>query len=529
MAASQAVAADLAVLGMTERRGKESIMDRRQFLKTGATAAAVGAAVSVPASAIDAADSSATGPGAGASNAPAVLVRFTADDHRRRLKNIATCTRKIRKCMRQHLITDYLPAQCVYNMGEYPSRTPWEPGDVDEQELDRLKDHGIELIQVMDEWNDRYGMFGADKLTAINPQGFRRFVEMVHRRGMKIIAYASSGYFSASDPGYRKAWSRRGEEYGGWWDLARCSPASPGWRAYLLPRMMRILEDYELDGLYNDWGYIPNKEKRFHEPAEDEAVAFRETREYDGALTDLVSLIYSEVKRRGGIYKFHADETDAPATGGLKVYDYLWVGENVTNADGLRNATKVHSPYVVPCIQGTAAKLKEEDEHYLHSIPYMQFPILQAGRVVTGERSAIPIPRLPKVKGYGFYKAAWEYHQAHPNGPHIYGAWEPIPPNPEMRPTHARWLKRYLPLVEEGTWAYLEIADSDLFAKPLPKDCVASVFANRELHLVLANYGQSPQQIETADAFVPTDNPAAAPAKQWQLPKRSLRILRYSA
>jgi hypothetical protein len=98
-----------------------------------------------------------------------------------------------------------------------------------------------------------------------------------------------------------------------------------------------------------------------------------------------------------------------------------------------------------------------------------------------------------------------------------------------MRPAHARWLKQYLPLVEDGTWAYLEIADSDLFAKPLPKNCVASAFASRELHLVLANYGQSPQQVETADAYVPTDNPAAVPAKQWQLPKRSLRILRYSA
>jgi hypothetical protein len=76
---------------------------------------------------------------------------------------------------------------------------------------------------------------------------------------------------------------------------------------------------------------------------------------------------------------------------------------------------------------------------------------------------------------------------------------------------------------------YLEIADSDLFARPLPQDCVASVFANRELHLVLANYGQSPQQIETSDAYVPADNSTAAPAKQWQLPKRSLRILRYSA
>ena len=159
----------------------------------------------------------------------------------------------------------------------------------------------------------------------------------------------------------------------------------------------------------------------------------------------------------------------------------------------------------------------------------MQFPLLQGGRPMTGERGVIPIPRLPGIHEGGFYEAAWKYYQAHPNGPYIYGGWDPIPPNPAMRPAHARWLKQYLPLVEDGTWAYLEIGDSTLFAKPLPNDCVASAFANRDLHLVLANYSQSPQQIETTDAYVPADNSTAPPAKQWQLPKRSLRILRYSA
>jgi hypothetical protein len=159
----------------------------------------------------------------------------------------------------------------------------------------------------------------------------------------------------------------------------------------------------------------------------------------------------------------------------------------------------------------------------------MQFPLLQGGRPLTGERGVIPISRLPGVREGGFYEAAWKYYQAHPNGPYIYGGWDPIPPNPAMRPAHARWLKRYLPLVEEGTWAYLEIADSGFFTGPLPRDCVASVFANRELHLVLANYSHLPQRIDTADAYVPADNPSATPARQWLLPNRSLRILRYSA
>ena len=236
-----------------------------------------------------------------------------------------------------------------------------------------------------------------------------------------------------------------------------------------LPRMVQILEDYEVDGLYNDWGYVPNADKQIKEPAPDEMVVFEETPQYDGAVTDLLYLIYAEVKRRGGIYKMHADFSNQPQTGGLKVYDYLWVGEGVDNMDGLRKAVKNHAPYVVPCIHGSIAKVEGEIEHFLHSIPYMQFPLLQGGRPLTGERAVIPIPRLPGVKENGFYEAAWKYYQEHPNGPYVYGGWDPIPPNTETRPAHARWLKQYLTLVEDGTWAYLEIGDSDLFAAPLPQ------------------------------------------------------------
>ena len=102
--------------------------------------------------------------------------------------------------------------------------------------------------------------------------------------------------------------------------------------------MLQILEDYELDGLYNDWGYVPNAQKQIKEPAPDEVIAFEETPEYNGTVTDLLYLIYSEIKRRGGIYKLHADFSNQQLTGGLRVYDYLWVGEGVADADGLREA-----------------------------------------------------------------------------------------------------------------------------------------------------------------------------------------------
>ncbi len=364
-------------------------------------------------------------------------------------------------------------------------------------------------------------------------------MDMAHRRGIKVLAYTSTGFLQWTDPDFRQEWSPEGSRCSlGFWDMARCAPGSPGWRAYLLPRIARILDEYGVDGIYIDAGYFTNaaKEKMpedspLRKPATDEMSAFEETPQYDGALTDLLALIYAEVNRRGGILKLHVDGALEPQTAGQKVYDYLWVGEGVNNADGLRESVKNHTPYVIPCIDMSFATVEDTNEHYLHTIPYLQFPILHAGKPFTGERGMIPGVRYVSDDDFWMRRCreVWKYHQDHPDGPHVYSGWDAVPPRAETRPTHARWLKQYRSLVEEGTWAFLEIGDSDLFAQPLPPDCVASAFANRELYLVLANYSQSSQQIETADNYVPIDDPSATPATIWQLPQRSLRIVRFSA
>lgn len=513
-------------------------MDRRDFFKASAQAAAAGAVISIPTCSSQAADASAAATTERASATSVFMEGSTAEDHRRRLQCIALCTQKIRKCMRKHLVTNYLPGQCCYNLGEYPCRQPWDIGEYDEQELDRLKDHGIQLIQVFDDWNDSLRLFGGDKYTALNPAGFRRFVEMAHRRGIKVLAYTSTGFLQWTDPDFRQEWSPEGSRCSlGFWDMARCAPGSPGWRAYLLPRIARILNEYGVDGIYIDAGYFTNAAKQkmpedspLKKPAQDELPAFEETLQYDGALTDLLALIYSDVHRRGGILKLHVDGALEPQTAGQKVYDYLWIGEGVNQADGLRESVKNHSPYVIPCIDMSFATVENEHEHYLHAIPYLQFPILHAGKPFTGQRGMIPGVRYVSDDDFWMRRCreVWKYHQEHPDGPHVYSGWDAVPPRAETRPTHAHWLKQYQSLVEEGTWAFLEIGDSDLFARPLPKDCVASAFANRELYLVLANYSQSPQPIETAEIYVPLDDPAAPPARLWQLPKRSLRILKRS-
>jgi hypothetical protein len=79
-------------------------------------------------------------------------------------------------------------------------------------------------------------------------------------------------------------------------------------------------------------------------------------------------------------------------------------------------------------------------------------------------------------------------------------------------------------MVEEGTWAWLEIAETRLIHGRLPDEVVASVFANRRLYLVLANYSEKNVTIETAQRFARATGQENAGTK-WELQPRTLLIL----
>ncbi|MFO0868778.1 MAG: hypothetical protein U0935_07480 [Pirellulales bacterium] len=518
-------------------------MHRRRFLKatTQSLAAAAGAGLSMPAvdqtcradEAPAAPAAPAARPGSEAQAEPArgtsLVFDFSADEHRRRLRNIGQATRDIQSCLRKHLVTNYLPAQCCYNLGEYPSRRPWDPGEEDEQELDRLRALGIQVLQVFDDWNDSLRLFGGDKYSPVNPAGYRRFLDMARRRGMKVLTYLSTCFLQRSDPDYRAAWSRPGDFLVvGYWDMGRCSPASPGWRSFVLHKFAQVLDEYGTDGIYIDGGYLSNRHaaKRNMPLAEDEVPAFEETPELDGAFADLLALIYAEVQRRGAILKLHVNGAEGPLAGGLKTYDYLWVGEGVAQADPLREATRHLAPYVVPCLDMGFTKVETEDEPYLHAIPYLQFPVTMGGRIFTGERGFVPGVKYQDDFWLQRCRDAWAQFQADPKKLHTYSAWDEVPGRPETRTVYGRWLKRYLPLVEEGTWAWLEIGDSRLFGAPLPAGVVASMFANRQLSLVLANYGREPATVTMHGTYEDAALNPPQRGTQWTLPARTLRILR---
>jgi hypothetical protein len=481
---------------------------RRQFLKGTAAAPLAGRAVA----------------GSPGRDLPAnVVATYSHEDHRRRLLNIQRCESAIHGCLRRHTITSYLPGQAAYNLCEYPSRTRWSPDQRDELELDRLRDHGIKLIQIMEEWNDLLRLFGGDKFTAVNPDGLKRFLSMTHQRGIKVLLYVSTGFMQATDPDFRPDWARPGNLQLVHWNMGRCSPASPGWRAYLLPRIVRILDEYDVDGLYDDFGYR-SLSRPPTQPTPDEVLAFKETPQHDGSLEDLLLLVYSEVKRRGGILKMHQDGLLCPTV--AVPYDYLWVGEAIDSTERLREATKNYKPYVVPCFDMSRLAMDNVEEAFLNAIPFMQFPLLQAGRPFTGERAEVPGVHYYPSYWTDRWRAMWRYYQQHPKGPFSYGIWDYFPGRPEMREAHARWLRIYGKMVVEGTRAYIQITDAALFRSRLPGDVVASAFAGSEIYLVLANFGYQPAMVELTEAYRRADAEGHHEGSAWSLPARSLVILK---
>ncbi|MGO4681443.1 hypothetical protein [Microbacterium sp. 2MCAF23] len=459
-----------------------------------------------------------------------LLVGWSAADHRRRLFNLQAAERGIRSFAARHRITNYQPGQASYNLGEYPSRKPYDPDEYDDQELARLSAAGVEVIQVMEDWNDLLRLHGADRFSSPNPEGMRRFIEMAHSHGIRVLLYVSSGYMQIGDPDLKEEWTRESyfpEMHAAHWKLIRCSPASPGWRSFILDKTARVLDDYDLDGLYNDWGYYSLAKAQL--PATpDEVFAWTETETHDAAKEDLLALIYAEVKKRGLLYKLHADFNDAPRSA-ERLYDYLWVGEGVGDLKRTREETKLHLPYVVPQFDFRYGRLRSEEIQYLNTIPYMQFPQLLAGRPFTGERGLIPGVDYRPLEDDVLrtqWAQQWEYYNEHPQGPHIYGPWDVSPPRPFIRETHEKWLGIYRQIATEGAYVYVEITDSDLFSSPIPANVVASAFVNRESYLVLANYGEQTVTVTTSGPYEAVEYAGTvAGSRNWELMPQTLTVL----
>lgn len=426
------------------------------------------------------------------------MKKLTLEEHRRRIENINSAELNNRKYFCRHRIHDYMPGQVTYNLGDYPAPFSIAPTEYDFDMLKTMADNGVELIQIHEEWNDAVRHLGADKFTSHDPEGLQKFVDLCHYFGLKIIPYISSGYFHEYDPDFTEkfVYNKRSLAVGMHFKYRLCSAGSAEWRNYILPRTFAVLDKYGFDGIYNDWGadssWIKKDEKLYREGVPNY---------YDPEIEDMLSVIYGEVKRRGGIYKLHCDKNNgAPCQD--KVYDYLWIGECVKNSE--IGVGKDYPDYVVPCPDYRFDVEGSYESHFAKTIPFMQFPLLAWGRPLYGNRISEDIQYYGE-QGPGtefeYNKRIKEYMNTHPEGPYVHSLWSSIPDDTNICPQWYRYLNLYKPMVEENSVAYIEIRQSAEVLSQIPEEVYLSMFVNEEVYMVISNFCSVDYILELKDSW----------------------------
>ncbi|MBQ9784248.1 MAG: hypothetical protein IJW29_01985 [Clostridia bacterium] len=443
------------------------------------------------------------------------MKQLTLAEHRARIENIRFADTRVRKCLRREHVRNYIPGQVIYNLGEYPAKFSIRPTEYDYNLIKSLSERGVGLIQLHEEWNDSQRLLGADKFTSHDPEGLREFIKLCHDFGIKVLPYVSSGFFDWRDPDFTERFSTRGvHELNGFYFRYRCcDSASPEWNAYLLPRIEKILDDYEFDGIYNDMGYACDNHPAFG------------YLDYDPYFEDLLARIYTMVKSRGGIVKMHQGYCVAPRTH-ERVYDYLWVGECMKHASDLL-ATAQFDPYVIVNPDFRFLEDAREEALYAMALPLMQFLLRVDGRPVTGERAFVPgvdYINNPDNNELLHYQKMRRWHEEHPDGPHCYSSWSAIPDDPVMREKWFDYLALYKPMVEENTAAYIDITDGTLTQNALPDGVHASLFVNRECYLCISNVGKDTQAVTLTDTWL--DRQTGERVRTLTLPHGTVRFLK---
>ena len=445
------------------------------------------------------------------------------ESEEKRLNNLGWAERAVKSCRHKHFVEDYIPGQAVYNLGEYPGRVSSEPTEYDFQQFRKFREHGVGLIQLHEDWNDSVRRYGADKFSSVDPDGLKQLIALAHSFGIKVIPYISTGFFQKTDPDFREDFIRCSSSLRSMhFDYASCSPASPGWRAYLFDKLQRLLDEFPMDRLFNDMGY-DGLSKIFDDAkataAGDDGLCSADRLNsindevcrkftpdmlpYDPYLADILLQVASLVHERKGIYKVHFCMNFIPQVY-QKFYDYYWVGECVSDIRFLKQC-RDYPPYLIPCPDYYFAK-PDEEAFFAMTLPYMQFPLFAGGRPITGERAKVPGVEYPPRElnpEYDYYLKVNDWYRAHPEGPHVYGGqWY----GTEGREgTQERWFKffdLYRPMVSRGSWCYLEIKEADFIRGVVPEDVVISLFANEKRYVVAANHGEKEQEIAFNGRFV---------------------------
>lgn len=411
----------------------------------------------------------------------------TAREQRARIDNINSAEKGNHKYLRRIRIQDYLSGQAIYGLGDYPAKVSAKPTDYDRALIKKLAECGVDLIQVHEEWNDACRLYGGDKYNAVDKEGMKEFISLCHDNGIKIIPYVSSGYFHKPDPDFREEFASPDDQRlrMNYMDYHHNNQDSPEWREYVIPRTLNVMDEYGFDGIFND-NYFCQRENPVDEILPD-------GRRYLPAAEDLLCQIYSEIKKRGGIYKLHAGGNWAPPCKD-RVYDYLWIGEGLKELK--TGAGKEYAPYIVPCYDRHFYSDRSSEGYFAYTIPYLQFPLLKIGRPIMGNNVD-----LPNVTYYGgdeqeFYRAVGEYMKEHPDGPYVYSLWSSIPDDPTELDVWTKYMKLYKPMVSENSLAYIELQECDVIRSPLSETAIASMFVNENIYLVVSNIADEPYTLQ---------------------------------
>lgn len=454
------------------------------------------------------------------------MKNLTLEQHRARIENISSAEQSNKKYFARHRIHDYLAGQVTYNIGEYPSRFSIAPTEYDYKLLKGFADQGICLVQIHEDWNDSIRRLGGHKYTCHDPEGFKKFIDLCHQLGLKIIAYASTGFLDERDPDFTEKFcrieSRLAQTY---FNYRKCYAGSPEWRKYMLPLTQAILDEYDLDGLYNDLGYDGERYARY-QAIKNGSLDF--TAPYDPELEDLLGMIYGEIKKRGGIYKLHRGHNDCPPTKD-RVYDYLWVGESIVNP--VIGACKEYPQYIVPCPDHGRAGVDASNAgelSYIKTIPFMQFPLLTHGRPCNGAGIDLPgvtyFSKTGEKSEYAYRQRIREYAKAHPDGPHVLSGWSAVPPQEGEYEIWSKYFALYRPMVEENSVAYIELRECTDILSPIPDTLYVSMFVNEEKYLVASNFTGKDYELKLADAW--TCRQSGKRADSFILPNESILFLK---
>jgi hypothetical protein len=440
---------------------------------------------------------------------------------RRRLENLKLANETITGCLTRQFVHGYIAGHVWYNLNEYPTDRYIDPDDRDEKLLAEYATHGVELIKVHEEWNDSIELHGADKFSAYDPDGWTKFVRMVHRARMKIVPYVSSGFLDHRSKHYRPEWAatanRLDEMY---WRYAYMSPRSPGWRSFFLERVDLILGHDGVDGIYNDMGFYPYVEAG-ERPGEEHVNAFHDTAESYGSLEDFLGQIHALVKRHRGIVINHFGGSERPPCK-QKFYDYLCIGEGVKGLAELRARARQWEPFTLVIPDWTRMPESEEAMLFASCIPYLMFPILCGGRPMTGERASNPNVEYLDDHWFRHCKRIAELRRL--GVPPTHGWWDAAPGRSSIKPRWFHYLKLYRRMTTDGTRAFLEISDASFLGGKLPTEVVCSAFVNEEFYLAFANYGAATERIKLG--FGLEDLQSGEKSSLLELPPQSLRLLR---